>query len=132
MLNPLIIQGGMGVAVSGWNLARTVSRAGQLGVVSGTGLAVILVRGLQAGDLAGHLRHALDHFPIPGVAERIVEKYFVAGGKPENAPYLNPPMPTLRPGAPLNELMVAANFVEVFLAKEGHSGWVGINLLEKI
>ncbi|MEY4348419.1 MAG: hypothetical protein RIS43_838, partial [Actinomycetota bacterium] len=31
---PVIIQGGMGVQVSSWNLAREVSRAGQLGVVS--------------------------------------------------------------------------------------------------
>jgi nitronate monooxygenase len=41
-------------------------------------------------------------------------------------------MPTLQSGAALTELTVAANFVEVFLAKEGHSGRVGINLLEKI
>jgi len=32
-----VIQGGMGVAISDWNLARTVSAQGQLGVVSGTG-----------------------------------------------------------------------------------------------
>jgi NAD(P)H-dependent flavin oxidoreductase YrpB (nitropropane dioxygenase family) len=30
------------------------------------------------------------------------------------------------------DILVLANFVEVFLAKEGHSGIVGINLLEKI
>ena len=29
-------------------------------------------------------------------------------------------------------MTVAANFVEVFLAKEGHAGLVGINFLEKI
>ena len=33
---PTIIQGGMGVAVSNWRLARAVARAGQLGVVYGT------------------------------------------------------------------------------------------------
>ncbi len=32
----------MGVAVSGWPLARAVSGLGQLGVVSGTALAVVL------------------------------------------------------------------------------------------
>ena len=47
MSQPKIIQGGMGVAVSGWKLARTISRLGQLGVVSGTGLAIILARNLQ-------------------------------------------------------------------------------------
>jgi NAD(P)H-dependent flavin oxidoreductase YrpB (nitropropane dioxygenase family) len=33
---------------------------------------------------------------------------------------------------PLLELTVAASFVEIFLAKEGHHGPIGINLLEKI
>lgn len=41
-------------------------------------------------------------------------------------------MPALQMGAALTELTVAANFVEVFLAKAGHTGVVGINLLEKI
>jgi len=36
---PTVIQGGMGVAVSSWRLARAVSTAGQLGVVAGSGLA---------------------------------------------------------------------------------------------
>ena len=30
------------------------------------------------------------------------------------------------------ELMVVAGFVEVWLAKEGHDGLVGVNLLEKV
>lgn len=122
----------MGVAVSGWNLARTISRLGQLGVVSGTGLAIILARKLQLGDLDGRLRHALSQFPVPGVAARVLAQYYVAGGKSPATPFKAPPMPTLRPGSPLVELTVAANFVEVFLAKEGHAGLVGINFLEKI
>jgi NAD(P)H-dependent flavin oxidoreductase YrpB (nitropropane dioxygenase family) len=36
----------MGVAVSGWRLAASVARTGQLGVVSGTALAVVLARAL--------------------------------------------------------------------------------------
>src|SRR4051794_25688325 len=56
MPEPRIIQGGMGVAVSGWRLAREVSRLGQLGVVSGTALAVVLSRRLQLGDPGGELR----------------------------------------------------------------------------
>ncbi|MDH5505451.1 MAG: nitronate monooxygenase, partial [Acidimicrobiia bacterium] len=31
---PIVIQGGMGVGVSGWRLANAVSSCGQLGVVS--------------------------------------------------------------------------------------------------
>ncbi|HBW47376.1 TPA: 2-nitropropane dioxygenase, partial [bacterium] len=38
----------------------------------------------------------------------------------------------LNPTKFLTELCVAANFVEVFLAREGHDGPVGINYLEKI
>ena len=47
---PKIIQGGMGAGVSGWSLARAVSKAGQLGVVSGTAMDLILARRLQLGD----------------------------------------------------------------------------------
>ena len=70
----------MGVAVSGWMLARTVSRLGQLGVVSGTGLAILLARKLQLGDPDGQLRHALQQFPVPAVAARVLAQYFVPGG----------------------------------------------------
>ena len=132
MMHPRIIQGGMGAAVSNWRLARTVSRLGQLGVVSGTALAVILARRLQLGDPDGRMRHALAHFPVPEVAKRVLAEYFLPGGKPVGTPFKFTAMPTQQPGKALLELTVAANFVEVFLAKEGHDGVVGINLLEKI
>ena len=132
MALPTIIQGGMGIAVSGWKLAQVVARAGQLGVVSGTAVSLVLARRLQEGDPDGRMRHALAHFPVPGVASRVLDRYFVPGGKPEDAPYRAVPMATLRPNPAFVELTVAANFVEVFLAKEGHQGVVGINLLEKI
>lgn len=129
---PNIIQGGMGVGVSGWPLARTVSKLGQLGVVSGTALAVVVARQLQIGDPEGHLRRALEHFPIPGVGERILKAHYVPSGKPADAPFKLTQIPTLTPSRTLLELTVAANFAEVFLAKEGHNGVVGINYLEKI
>lgn len=132
MKHPVIIQGGMGIAVSDWRLARAVSRLGELGVVSGTALGMALARRLQRGDAEGHLRRALRHFPIAGVAERVLATYFVEGGKPAGTPFRPTPMPSVQPGAASTELTVAASFVEVFLAKEGHSGPVGINLLEKI
>jgi hypothetical protein len=58
MHTPMIIQGGMGVAVSSWRLARAVAQAGELGVVSGTALAMVLARRLQQGDPEGNLRRA--------------------------------------------------------------------------
>ncbi len=129
---PPVIQGGMGVAVSDWRLANAVARTGQLGVVSGTAVDVMCVRRLQDGDPGGHIRRALAHFPLPEVAERIVATYHLDGGRAEGVPYRNIPMFSARPAQRLQELAVAAGFVEVFLAKEGHHGPVGINLLRKI
>jgi nitronate monooxygenase len=129
---PTVIQGGMGVGVSHWRLARAVSELGQLGVVSGTALDQILVRRLQGGDPGGHMRRGLDHFPFPEMAERVWDAYFLAGGKPEKQAYKAAPMQTLDSPRELQELFIIANFVEVFLAREGHANPVGINYLEKI
>jgi hypothetical protein len=41
-------------------------------------------------------------------------------------------MYTINPSHDLVALTIVANFVEIWLAKEGHSGLVGLNLLEKI
>jgi len=129
---PVIIQGGMGAAVSDWRLASAVSVTGQLGVVSGTALDVVMARRLQLGDPGGHVRRALAAFPIPDVAKRILDRYFIDGGKPADGRFKTQPMVTTKSSAKTEELLVASNFVEVFLAKEGHSNPVGINFLEKI
>src|SRR5512141_2375267 len=73
---PMLIQGGMGIAVSNWKLARAVSMRGQLGVVSGTVLDTVFVRRLQDGDPGGHMRRAMAKFPIAGVAERTLERFY--------------------------------------------------------
>lgn len=127
-----IIQGGMGVGVSNWKLAQTVSKAGQLGVVSGTALDQILARRLQDGDQGGHMRRALEAFPFPVMAERILKTYFVSGGKPAGTPYKTIPLLAKDNPRELAELCIASNFAEVFLAREGHCNAVGINYLEKI
>src|ERR1035437_5978517 len=90
MSHPVIIQGGMGAAVSNWELAGPVSRLGALAAS------------------------------------------FPPGGKAAAEPFASTPMPTLQPGLALTELTVVASFAEVFLAKSGHAGVVGLNLLEKI
>lgn len=128
----MIIQGGIGVAVSHWKLGRAVSLLGELGVASGTALAVVLARRLQTGDPDGDMRRALAYFPVPAVAKRVLANFYQPHGKAARAPFALTPMPFLPSGAVLTELTVAADFVEVFLAKKGHSGLVGINLLEKI
>jgi nitronate monooxygenase len=129
---PRIIQGGMGVGISNWRLANAVSREGQLGVVSGTALDQLLTRRLQDGDPGGHMRRGLDHFPLPAMAARVWDRYYIAGGKPERQPYAELPQHVLDSPRELIELCIVANFVEVFLAREGHAHPVGINYLEKI
>lgn len=129
---PQIIQGGMGVGISNWRLANAVSRHGQLGVVSGTALDQMLTRRLQDGDPGGDMRRGLDHFPFKAMAERIFNKYYIAGGKPERQSYIDLPLHQINNSRELVELCIVSNFVEVWLAREGHSNPVGINYLEKI
>ena len=129
---PQIIQGGMGAGVSNWLLANAVAKRGQIGVVSGTALDTILLRRLQLGDPGGHMRRALKAFPYPEMVQPIMQKWYIEGGKGEGQAYKLKPMPTVDMLREDEELLIVANFVEVYLAKEGHSGMVGINLLEKI
>ena len=129
---PKIIQGGMGVGVSNWRLANAVSKLGQLGVVSGTALDALFVRRLADGDQGGHMRRGLDAFPFPEMARRIWQEYFVAGGKPVEAPYPLTPVHQRKDVRKAIELCMVSNFVEVFLARENHTNPVGINFLEKV
>jgi nitronate monooxygenase len=78
------------------------------------------------------MRRALADFPFDGVADRILDRYFIPGGKDRDEPFRPTPMLSLNPSAKHTELIVAANFVEVHLAAEGHHGLVGVNYLEKI
>lgn len=129
---PVIIQGGMGAGVSSWRLAQAVSRHGQLGVVSGTALDEIFVRRLQDGDPGGHMRRGLDAFPFPAMAGRIYREHYIPGGKAATASYRTMPAHAQDEPRALTELCIVSNFVEVFLAREGHANPVGINYLEKI
>lgn len=132
MTEPVLIQGGMGAAVSNWTLAKAVSQQGHLGVVSGTALDVVFARRLQDGDPGGHIRRALKHFPCQKITQSILDRYFIPGGKKKDEPYKSVPMHSDKSGTPVLHLTIVANFSEVFLAKEGHKGIVGINYLEKI
>lgn len=129
---PRIIQGGMGVAVSDWRLAQAVSRTGELGVVSGTGIDNVLVRRLQDGDPEGHVRRALAQYPNQAKAQEFISKYFIEGGKAPEQPYARVPLPTHRSHQLAWELSIAGGFVEVWLAREGHDNAVGLNLLTKL
>ena len=142
---PRLIQGGMGVGVSGWVLAREVASLGQLGVVSGTALDTILIRKLGLGDPGGDVRRAMAAFPVPQVASHVLDRYYVPGGVAGAAALTSgdddrsvrqrfklATLPRANMGTERQWLIVLANFVEVWLAKEGHGGVVGINYLHKI
>lgn len=120
------------MAVSGWQLVRAVARTGQLGVVSGTALDVVLARRLQLGDAGGHVRRAMAAFPEPAVAERVLSAYFVEGGIQDGRSFKSIPQFTAKPTRRSLDLATMGGFVEVWLAKEGHDGLVGINFLEKV
>jgi NAD(P)H-dependent flavin oxidoreductase YrpB (nitropropane dioxygenase family) len=134
---PEIIQGGMGVHVSGHRLARTVAMAEGLGVVSGTGLDAVYARLLQDGDRGA--RWGIEQFPDREIADRLIARYFNPGGR-GGKPYknlrkwiINPRTDRQRAGlAELQELAVASAFAEVTRAKHHHDGLVGINVLRKI
>jgi len=141
MLDKKIIQGGMGVGVSGHKLARKVSCYGQLGVVSATGPDILLVRGLQHGDITGELRDALEHFPNQDISRRILDKFFIEGGKETHERYILNQFPAFEKTSDtefiltnkdLEDSLIAGAFVEVYLAKKGHTNPVGANFLNKI
>ncbi len=127
---PLIIQGGMGIAVSNYHLARAVSMAGQLGVVSGTAIDAVMAMRLHYGDVLGNVRRSLNNFPVKEIGQQIIDKFYNANNKLKNMFKFT--MPSLNMSKEKENEIVAANFSEVFLAKEGHKGIVGINFLEKI
>ena len=132
IMDLFVIQGGMGIDVSNPNLAKTCSRFGILGTVTCTGAERMLVHKLQAGDLNGQCRHALAHFPYQEVANRILDKYFIFGGKLEEDEFKKVPIWSFTPRRDLVELAVAGSFVHVWLAKEGHDGPISVNYLEKL
>ncbi|HUZ41178.1 MAG TPA: nitronate monooxygenase [Acidimicrobiales bacterium] len=128
---PWLIQGGMGIAISGWPLARAVSSMGQLGVVSGTAIDNVFVRRLQDHGIDGELQGALDSFPAQNVVHDIVGKYGSLR-RTGSEPYRSLPALTLGSKGRAIDAIVLASFVEVALAKMGHRGVVGINLLTKV
>jgi NAD(P)H-dependent flavin oxidoreductase YrpB (nitropropane dioxygenase family) len=128
---PQIVQGGMGVAVSNWRLARRVAELGEFGVVSGTGIDTVVVRELQRGDPHGRLQ-VLQDYPDQEIVAHLRERYYVAGGIAEQAPYRLLPMHSFRGSPFAQRILSAAAYSEVALARSGHSGWIGINLLTKL
>ncbi len=129
---PTIIQGGMGIAVSSWQLAKEVSIAGELGVISGTAIDSVVARRLQDGDASGDIRRAMAAYPHQETIKEIMDRFFIEGGREDGKPYLDVPKLSIKGNLFSNKLLAVASFVEVWLAKEGHNGLIGMNILEKI
>ncbi|HAT11204.1 MAG TPA: 2-nitropropane dioxygenase [Planctomycetes bacterium] len=129
---PAIIQGGMGAGVSHWYLARAAAQAGALGVVSGTALDRLLAYRLQDGDTDGQMRRVMATFPFPAIAERVLKRWYLPKGVARPGAYDHIPMLGHEPTPECLDLLVLSSYVEIVLAKEGHNGPIGINLLEKI
>ena len=129
---PEIIQGGMGVAVSHWRLARTVARAGGLGVISGVGPDLMVARLLQDGDAEGDVRRVLERYPDQEFVAATLKRYFRPGGLDPGQPYRPIPKLDLHHKLDAARLSALGAYVQVALAKEGHDGPIGINLLEKV
>lgn len=129
---PAIIQGGMGVAVSHWRLASTVAQSGGLGVISGVGPDLMVARLLQDGDPAGDVRRVLARYPDQEFVEATLKRFFRPGGLEPGQPYR--PIPKLDLNHKMDAVRLSAlgAYVQVALAKEGHDGAIGINLLEKV
>ena len=73
--SPWLIQGGMGVAISNWRLARAVARLGQIGVVSGTAIETVFARRLQDHGVDEELRGVLQRFPRADVVDRALQRF---------------------------------------------------------
>ncbi len=151
-----LIQGGMGIHVSHWRLAKAAakSRPGVIaGTVSGTAADFAMVRQLQLGDPGGHIREALQNLDIKyttKVGRKILDKYFLPHSKAPQDRYKNPPRCTISNSVDggrmipnyqqielkiedeLIELWIATGFTQVYLAKKGHAGPIFINFLYKI
>ena len=103
---PKIIQGGMGVAVSNWSLARAVSLNGQMGVVSGTALDTVLIRRLQDGDKDGAMRRAIAAFPCGTMGEAVLRRWYRAKGRAARQAYALKPLPQVELGRREIELLM--------------------------
>lgn len=118
----------MGIGVSCWRLARAVASAGEIGVVSGTGIDSVVVRELQDGD-PNDRRHVLESYPDPEIVDYLLDTFYIEGGRAEDRPYKLLPIHRFRPTRKSQRILSAATYSEVKLAKEGHDGYVGINVL---
>ncbi|HPO74404.1 MAG TPA: hypothetical protein PLJ31_16760, partial [Armatimonadota bacterium] len=123
---PRLIQAGMGIHISSARLANITSRLGALGVVSGAGLRHVVVEQVRAG--ATEAIAAARTFPFARYVEELLA-FAPGGSKHRSAVPVDHPEPRL--GALAKRLTTICAYVEVAMAKKGHRGKVGINVMWK-
>ncbi|HEU4464692.1 MAG TPA: nitronate monooxygenase, partial [Gemmatimonadota bacterium] len=70
--------------------------------------------------------------PLPEVAAEALRRYFIPGGRPSGTPYRMLTMYRQGASRAREQVNMLASFAEVWLAREGHTGPIGINLLTKV
>ena len=123
---PRLIQAGMGAHISCARLANITSRLGALGVVSGIGLRTIMVEEVRKGN-----REVIDTaatFPISHYFDELMQ-YAPGGALQDKAVPMDSPDP--RHSELPKRLATIGAYIEVMLARKGHDGKVGINVMWK-
>lgn len=128
---PSIIQGGMGIGVSSWRLARSVAQRGEIGVISGTAIDSVVVRELQDGDPHDR-RRVLNAYPDEEIVDHLLDRFYQPDGRAEGEPYDLLPIHQFTSRVKSQRILAAATFTEVKMALEGHDGLVGMNLMAKL
>jgi NAD(P)H-dependent flavin oxidoreductase YrpB (nitropropane dioxygenase family) len=128
---PSIIQGGMGIGVSTWRLARRVAQRGEIGVISGTAIDSVVVRELQDGD-PHNRRGVLRTYPDQDIVDHLLDRFYKPDGRAEGKPYDLLPIHRFNPPVRSQRILAAATFSEVRLATKDHDGLVGMNLMAKL
>ena len=117
-------------------LVRCASKSMRSGVLIPF-ISILHISTPKPGDPDGSFRRALTTFPDQHMVKRVMDKYYIEGGKDAMKPYKSVPMWTLDPPQHLIEATILGNYAEVWLAKhddEGNEtgGIVGINRLTKV
>src|SRR5690606_7184855 len=114
-----IIQGGMGIGVSGYSLARAAAQSGALGVVSGTAIDTVFVRRVQLGDDEPGMDAAAASFLFPRLASQVVAQYR-GRGLGGHLRFKALSLLSQRMSFDRVLVMVLASYIEVWLARRGH------------
>lgn len=139
--NPRVVLGGMGTGVSHAPLVRAAIRVATwgevLGVVSGIVQLPIKARQLQkSGGYRDAILRALETFPNQEIAQEFKRRYYIKAGKPEGEPFRPNPVFDVSSDQSTeftaSDFNVLAVYLEVAVAKEGHTRPVGINLMQHL